>query len=162
MFVAHLLLSGALAAVAGTLHVPGLLAAFIALYLLCRLVLPVQPLRRHARKVERGSVFILWFIGQVFLASLHVASLVLARRIRVEPAVVAVSLRRPEARLATLLGCLLTLTPGTLALEYRETEGTLFVHALDARNPAAVEAMLRELERRLLHWLDTDNDGETR
>lgn len=158
MFLGHLLLSGILAAVAGAFHVPGLLAAFVLLYLLCKLAAPLQPLRRHARRVERGSAFIVWFIGQVLLASLHVARLVLARQVRVEPAVVAVSLRRPEERLATLLSCLLTLTPGTLALEYRETEGILFIHALDARSPAAVENMLRELERRLLHWLDAGSE----
>ncbi|MEE4461497.1 Na+/H+ antiporter subunit E [Azotobacter chroococcum] len=159
MFLGHLLLSGTLAALLGAFHFQGLLAAFVLLYLLCRLAVPVQPLRRHARRVELGSAFIVWFIGQVLLASLHVASLVLARQVRVEPAVVAVFLRRPEARLATLLGCLLSLTPGTMALEYRETEGILFIHALDARSPAAVEHLLRELERRLLHWLDAGGPG---
>ncbi len=159
MFLIHLMLSATLAALAGALHLQGLLAAFALLYLAFRLAIPLRPLQDYARKVELGTAFILWFAGQVLLASLNVASLVLARRLRMEPAVIALSLRRPEAHLATLLGCLLTLTPGTTALDYRETRGVLFIHVLDARKPAAVERMLRELERRLLDWLGAGGAG---
>jgi multicomponent Na+:H+ antiporter subunit E len=56
--------------------------------------------------------------------------------------------------MATLLGALLTLTPGTLALEYDENRGLLYIHALDARQREEVTGLLNELERRLLAWLD--------
>ena len=59
-----------------------------------------------------------------------------------------------DANTATLLGALLTLTPGTLALEYDENRGLLYIHALDTRQREEVTGMLTELERRLLAWLD--------
>jgi multicomponent Na+:H+ antiporter subunit E len=161
MFLLHLLLSLLLSLLLATLaevladvpHGWRLLLAFTLLYLLCKLAWPSARLRQYARRVERGSLFILWFIGQVFLSSLQVAKLVLARRIQVHPAIVAVQLHTRRESMVTLIGGLLTLTPGTLALDYRETDGTLFIHALDARQQAEVESLVRELERRLLRWL---------
>ncbi|MDO9625383.1 MAG: Na+/H+ antiporter subunit E [Pseudomonas sp.] len=160
MFLLHLLLSLALAALAGQLHGWGALSAFALLYLLCKLAWLSPRLRQYARRVEHGSRFIPWFIGQVLLASLQVARLVLARRVAVEPAIVAVRLRNRDANMVTLIGCLLTLTPGTLALDYRAADGTLFIHALDARQQLEVESLVRDLEDRLLHWLVPTASGE--
>lgn len=160
MFLLHLLLSLALAALVGQLHGWGALSTFALLYLLCKLIWPSARLRQYARRVELGSRFILWFIGQVFLASLQVARLILARQVAVEPAIVAVRLHSQNANIVTLIGCLLTLTPGTLALDYRAADGTLFIHALDARQQMEVESMVRDLESRLLHWLEPTAHGE--
>ena len=160
MFLLHLLLSLVLAALAGHLHGWGVLSAFALLYLLCKLAWPSLRLRQYARRVELGSRFIPWFIGQVFLSSLQVARLVLARQVAVEPAIVAVRLRSQDANMVTLIGGLLTLTPGTLALDYRVADGTLFVHALDARQQVEVESLFRDLESRLLHWLEPTTRGE--
>ncbi len=160
MFLLHLLLSLALAALVGHLHGWGALSAFALLYLLCKLAWPSLRLRQYARRVELGSRFIPWFIGQVILSSLHVARLVLARQVAIEPAIVAVRLRSQNANMVTLIGGLLTLTPGTLALDYRAADGTLFVHALDARRQIEVESLVRDLESRLLHWLEPTATGE--
>lgn len=154
-FLLHLLASVALAWAVNLPHLGGGLAAFALLYLLARLLgLGVPRLGRYARSLELGLWFCLWFIGQILLASYHVAGLVLARRIEVAPAVLAYPLVRRDANTATLLGALLTLTPGTLALEYDENRGLLYIHALDARQREEVTGMLAELERRLLAWLD--------
>ena len=160
MFLLHLLLSLVLAALAGHLHGWGALSAFALLYLLCKLAWPSLRLRQYARRVELGSRFIPWFIGQVFLSSLQVAMLVLARQVAVEPAIVAVRLRSQDANMVTLIGGLLTLTPGTMALDYRAADGTLFVHALDARQQVEVESLVRDLESRLLQWLEPTATGE--
>ncbi len=162
MFLLHLSLSLVLAALAGHLHGWGALSAFALLYLLCKLAWPSVRLRQYARRVELGSRFIPWFIGQVALASLQVARLVLAQQVAVEPAIVAVRLRSRNANMVTLIGGLLTLTPGTLALDYRAADDTLFIHVLDARQPMDVENMVRNLESRLLHWLEPAATGERR
>jgi multicomponent Na+:H+ antiporter subunit E len=154
-FLLHLLASAALARELGFAHLGGGLVAFALLYLLVRLLgLGLPRLARYASSLEVGLWFCLWFIGQILLATYHVAGLVLARRIEVAPAVLAYPLTRCDARTATLLGALLTLTPGTLALEYDENRGLLYIHALDARRREEVTQMLGELERRLLAWLD--------
>lgn len=154
-FLLHLLASATLAWGLGFAHLGGGLLAFALLYLLARLLgLGLPRLRRYARSLELGLWFCLWFIGQILLASYHVAGLVLARRVKVAPAVLAYPLARRDANMATLLGALLTLTPGTLALEYDENRGLLYIHALDAQRREQITHLLGELERRLLAWLD--------
>ena len=51
---------------------------------------------------------------------------------------------------------LLTLTPGTMALEYLPESGLMYIHAIDAKEAAAVEAGVRAIESRLLRWIDAD------
>ena len=151
----HLLASAILAWSLGAGHLGGGLLAFALLYLLARMLgLMVERLRRYARSLEHGISFCLWFITQVFLATYHVATLVLARRVDVEPAILAYPVTRREVDKVTLLGTLLTLTPGTLALDYDPEQGLLYIHALDARRREDVTDTLIELERRLLSWLD--------
>ena len=154
-FLIHLLASVVLAWGLGFAHLGGGLTVFALLYLLARLLgLGLPRLSRYTRSLELGLWFCLWFIGQILLATYHVAGLVLARRVDVAPAVLAYPLTRRDANTATLLGALLTLTPGTLALEYDESRGLLYIHALDVHQPEDVTLMLGELERRLLAWLD--------
>lgn len=154
-FMAHLLASVLLAWGLQMAPLSGGLLGFAALYLLARLIgLAWSRLARYARCLELGVLFCLWFSGQILLATYHVAGLVLARRIEVSPTVLAYPVARRNARHATLLGVLLTLTPGTLALEYDEQHGLLYIHALDVHQREDVTLLLSQLERRLLAWLD--------
>lgn len=154
-FLIHLLASAVLAWSVGAGHLGGGLLAFALLYLLARLLgVALVRLRHYARSLEHGISFCLWFIAQVFLATYHVATLVLARRVDVEPAILAYPVTRREVDKVTLLGTLLTLTPGTLALDYDPEQGLLYIHALDARRREDMTDILIELERRLLAWLD--------
>jgi multicomponent Na+:H+ antiporter subunit E len=79
-----------------------------------------------------------------------------------QPAVLRMELACRDERFATLLGCLLTLTPGTMALDYRPGSGLMYIHALDARDAATIKAGVREIERRLLRWLDAGPPPATR
>lgn len=154
-FLIHLLTSAGLAWWLGNGHLGAGLLAFALLYLLARLLgLAVARLRSYARSLEHGVSFCLWFIAQVFIATYHVAKLVLARRVEVEPAVLAYPVMRREADKVALFSILLTLPPGTLALDYDPEQGLLYIHALDARRREDVTDILVELERRLLAWLD--------
>lgn len=155
LFLVHLLASVGLAWSLGAGHLGGGLLAFALLYLLARLLgLAIGRLRRYACSLEHGVSFCLWFIAQVFIATYQVAALVLARRIEAEPAILAYPVARREIDKVTLLGTLLTLTPGTLVLEYDEQQGLLYIHALDARRREDVTDNLTQLERRLQAWID--------
>lgn len=155
LFLIHLLASAGLAWSLGAGHLGGGLLAFALLYLLARMLgLAIGRLRRYACSLEHGVSFCLWFIAQVFIATYQVAALVLARQVKAEPAILAYPVTRRELDKVTLLGTLLTLTPGTLALDYDEEQGLLYIHALDARRREDVTDILIELERRLLAWLD--------
>ena len=152
----HLLLAVGLAAYADALAPLGVFAAFVAIYVALRLAIDLLGIRRYLRRLELGSAFALWFVGEIFRASVGVARIVLGRAAAPQAAVVALRLARPDDRFATLLGCLLTLTPGTMALEYLPESGLMYSHALDAKEAAAVEAGVRAIERRLLRWIDAD------
>ena len=150
----HILLAVGLAAFADALSPLGVAAAFLAIYVALRLAIDLLGLRRYLRRLELGTTFTLWFVAEIFKASLDVARIVLGRKVTPQPAVVALRLARPDERIATVLGCLLTLTPGTMALEYVPASGLMYVHAIDAGDAAAVEAGVRAIERRMLRWID--------
>lgn len=152
----HILLAVGLAAFADALSPLGVVAAFLVIYVALRLAIDLLGIRRYLRRLELGTTFTLWFVAEVFKASLDVARIVLGRKVAPQPAVVAMRLARRDERFATLLGCLLTLTPGTMALEYLPESGLMYIHAIDAKEAAAVEAGVRAIERRLLRWIDAD------
>ena len=152
----HLLLAVGLAAYADALRPLGVFAAFVAVYLALRLAIDLLGIRRYLRRLELGTAFALWFVVEILRASVDVARIVLGRSVAPQPAVVAMRLARRDERFATLLGCLLTLTPGTMALEYLPESGLMYIHAIDAKEAAAVEAGVRAIERRLLRWIDAD------
>jgi multicomponent Na+:H+ antiporter subunit E len=64
-----------------------------------------------------------------------------------------VDLRNCDERIVTLVAMLVTLTPGTLALDYEPRSGRILVHALDTRSPDETERSVRAIERRLLAWI---------
>ena len=155
----HLLLAVGLAAYADALRPLGVFAAFVAVYLALRLAIDLLGIRRYVRRLELGSAFALWFVGEIFRASVGVARIVLDRAVAPQPAVVAMRLARRDERFATLLGCLLTLTPGTLALDYVAERGTMYIHAIDARDAEDVKDGVRAIESRLLAWLHAGKDA---
>lgn len=154
MVYVHMLLAGALAAFFATLSPLYWLLAFAALYPLFRFCgLFLRASRVYALRIEAGLVFVPWFTWQVFSASLDVAKIVLNPRYQIESAVVRVPVHTRDKRLITLIGCLLTLTPGTLALDYRSRTGEMFVHVLDTRSGDSVAAAIAAIEQRLMRWV---------
>ncbi len=133
---------------------PALLLALPLLWLLLRLAgLFIAPVAAFCRRGEALLWFWLWYLLQVQKASLQVARLTLLRPQQVTPAVIAVELLEADERIATLVALLLTLTPGSLALDYRPGQRQLFLHVLDAHSAATVQAEAHDLQCRLLRWL---------
>ena len=159
MLGVHILLAVGLAAFADALSPLGVAAAFALILAALHLGSALLGLRPYVIRLERGVGFAAWFALAVFKAVLGVARVVLAPRVEPRPAVVAIRLREPDARVATLLGCLLTLTPGTLALDYDAERGLMYVHALDAADAEEVETNVRAIEARLLAWLHAGRDA---
>lgn len=154
MVYLHLLLATVLAMLLAQVSPLYWILAFAALYPLFRLCgLAHEVSRLYAMRIEAGAIFIFWFTYQVFHASLDVAKIVLNPRLKIESAVVRVPVQTRDKRLITLIGCLLTLTPGTLALDYQPRTGEMFVHVLDTRSIESVTDAIVEIERRLMRWV---------
>lgn len=160
MLGTHILLAVILAAFANAMSPLGVLGAFVLVYLVLKFGALVTGLARYVKRIELGATFVAWFAFEVIKASVDVARLVLALRVRIEPAVVRVVLLRRDERLATVIGCLLTLTPGTMALDYEAETGALIVHALDADRAEHIESGVRAIESRLLAWTDAGKPQE--
>jgi multicomponent Na+:H+ antiporter subunit E len=149
----HILLAVGIAAFANALDPFGIVGAFVLVYLVLKLGARLIRVGSYVKRLELGTGFVLWFALEVVKASIDVARLVVAGKVRTSPAVLRVTLEDRREGVATLIGLLLTLTPGTMALEYEPGSGVMFIHALDADSADKVEHGLREIERRLLDWM---------
>ena len=94
--------------------------------------------------------FALFYALQVMLSSARIAYEVLTPRLRAKPAVIAVPIDLPLPWQAALLANLITMTPGTLALDVSADGRTLYVHAMYAADPEELRASLKDqFERRV-------------
>jgi len=149
----HILLAVGIAAFADALVPMGIVGAFVLVYLVLRLGAPLIRTGNYLKRLELGFGFILWFALEIVKASVDVARIVTARKVSPSPAVIKLRLEDRREGVATLIGLLLTLTPGTMALDYDPDSGEMAIHALNANSVEEVEKGIRELERRLLDWM---------
>ncbi|MBW8271157.1 Na+/H+ antiporter subunit E [Caldovatus aquaticus] len=84
----------------------------------------------------------------VVLADIVVANIEVARRVagpvaRLRPAFLEVPLAIADPFVATILGSIVSLTPGTVSVEIDRGRGVLLVHALHVEDPAAAVARIK-------------------
>jgi multicomponent Na+:H+ antiporter subunit E len=155
MFTWHVLLTLAWAAVNGEFSVVNLLVGFALSYVVIavleRAEITGPGYTSRVPVVIRFAGFFLW---ELFMANIRVAQEVLRPRVTIRPGVVAVPLTVTTDLEITLLSCLITLTPGTLALDVSDDRSTLYVHALDVMDPEAFRRSIVDgFERRVLELL---------
>ena len=108
------------------------------------------PIRHMAHRVPIRPRRIVHFAA-VFLVALVKASAVVAWEVvsptnRIKEGIVAVDLRTTSPGLMTLIGNMVSLTPGTLTLEVRTEPPTLYIHVLHLRELEDVRAGVRHFE----------------
>lgn len=122
----------------------------IVIPLLTRDLLPPLPVIRRPGK---AIAFVLLVLGDIVVANLRVARLVLGPLASLRPRLVSVPLDIADPVVASILAGTVTLTPGTVSVDLDVEAGVLRVHALDAADDATVigeiktryEARLREI-----------------
>ena len=82
-----------------------------------------------------------WFALELLIANLEQARLVLRRPLAVRPRWVRYETRLRSRTSRTVLGALISLTPGTLTCDLRDR--TLLIHALDATSDDEAVARIR-------------------
>jgi len=85
------------------------------------------------------------FAADVFTANWRVAWRVIGPLHRLSPAFVEVPLEIHDPFLATLLASIVSLTPGTVAIDVDRQRWVMLVHALDAPDP---QALVQEIKAR--------------
>ena len=101
---------------------------------------------RVLRATPYMVLYVTVFLKDVLLANLDVAYRVLAPSMPIEPAVVDLPLRVQTDVAVTTIANSITLTPGTLAMDYDDERNALTVHAIAGRDPAAVARPIRRWE----------------
>lgn len=110
--------------------------------------------RSYFRKAPLLARFLGFYLWELLLANVRVAFDVATPRHRSRPAVLEVPLEAKTDLEIMLLTNLITLTPGTLALDLADDRRTLLVHAMFVEDPARFTASIKDgLERRLLEVL---------
>jgi multicomponent Na+:H+ antiporter subunit E len=106
--------------------------------------------RRTALRCYRIVHFAAYFAYELTASNVMVAWEVVRPRTALAPVIVAMPLRtRPGLERTAFVG-IVTLTPGTLALDLRDDPGVLYIHGMQARDVDAFRARLYRLEDLLL------------
>ena len=87
-------------------------------------------LARTVRVVPSAILYVLLFVRELLTANVDVAYRVLSTSLPIDPDVVAVPLRVESDLAITTIANSITLTPGTLTMDYDEATNTLYVHAI--------------------------------
>ena len=104
-----------------------------------------RPLR-FVRVSPVAARYVAVFVWDLIVANLDVAYRVLAPSMPIEPRVIVLPLRvRSDVAITTIANSI-TLTPGTLTMDYDSERNALYVHAIDGRDPAAVVRPIRRWE----------------
>lgn len=105
--------------------------------------------------------YVVYFAGQLLLATWQVVVATIVPAGRVAPGVVAVPLRARSPLITTIVGNSVTLTPGTLTVDVVDgADGSvvLLIHALDLSDPDAVRRGTWDFEERAVAAFGTADD----
>lgn len=108
----------------------------------------------YFKKVPQALVFAGFFLRELAVATLRISYDVLTPKAYMTPAVVGVPLDAETDAEIAMLAVVVTLTPGTLALDVSSDRKTMYVHAMYATHPDAVRREIKHgFERRVLELL---------
>ncbi|MFB6111999.1 MAG: Na+/H+ antiporter subunit E [Halobacteriaceae archaeon] len=132
----------------------GLVLGMPIAFLLRRLYPKQTDLRRALRASPFAALYAAVFFKELLTANVDVAYRVLAPDMPIRPDVVVIPLRVQTDLAITTIANSITLTPGTLTMDYDEEENVLYVHAIDASDRSAVVDPIRTWERYALVIFD--------
>lgn len=123
--------------------------AHILLGVLLGLVIPLLtrafwPSHTHVRRPLRLLRFGLMVVGDILIANLQVARLILGSSAQLRPAFVHMPLDLEDDFAITLLASTISLTPGTVSADVSVDRRTLLIHTLDVDDPAALVVQLKQ------------------
>lgn len=144
MLALNAFLALAWAALTGEVNATNLLIGFVIGYFL--LVLTNAPFGRtqYFVKVLQLVRFVVFFLWELIKANLRVAFDIVTPRHRMRPAVVAVPVETRTDAAITLLGNLITLTPGSLSLDVSADRSVLYVHNMYCEDLDSTREDLRQ------------------
>lgn len=132
-------------------------------YLFRRLYGETVTLGRLPRVIPYAALYVLTFIREAVVSSLDVSYRVLAlSEPPIEPEVILIPLRVQTDLGVTTIAHSITMTPGSLTLDYDPEENALYVHVIDGRSPDEVVDPIRDWEDYALNIFDEELSAEDR
>ena len=100
----------------------------------------------------RMITFLFWYAKEFLMANAQVTADILRpqRRMKMNPAIIAVPAASETRAEWTMISSLITLTPGTLTLTISRKHGILYVHGMFADSRESLVAEIQEMEDRML------------
>jgi multicomponent Na+:H+ antiporter subunit E len=124
----------------------GLAAGLLIAFALRRFYAEEVSLARVVRVLPYVMLYVLVFLKELLTANVDVAYRVLAPSMPIEPDVVEVPLRVESDLAITTIANSITLTPGTLTMDYDEVSNSLYVHGITGEDREALIAPIRVWE----------------
>ena len=143
LFAVNLLLAAAWCALLGTFSLGALAIGFVLAYLALLVAQPLFGPAPYYGRVLRLARLGGYFLKELVVSSVRVAIDVLSPRPRFRPGIVALPLPEMSDAGRVTLASLITLTPGTLSLDFSPDRRTLYVHGMFVDD---ADALRRELE----------------
>jgi multicomponent Na+:H+ antiporter subunit E len=153
-FAANIFLAVAWALAAGNVTLSNLAVGFALAFLVLWLVRPVLSETTYFGRVGRILSFFAFYLWELVLANLRVAYDVLTPRHHMRPGIIGIPLDAETDQEITLLANLITLTPGSLAVDVSADRKTLYVHEMFIGDLEQTRAKVKSgYERRVLELL---------
>jgi len=127
-------------------------------YAFRRFYLPEVALGERLRGAPWVGVYLANFGWELLTANVDVAYRVLAPSMPIEPDVVELPLRVETDLAITTIANSITLTPGTLTMDYDDERNALYVHAIDGRDHESIVDPIRSWEDYALRIFDEERD----
>ncbi len=134
----------------------GLLVGFPVAYLFRRLYAEDIDLPRTLRGLPYTVLYLLTFARVAVVSSLDVAYRVLAPAQPIEPEVILIPLRVRTDLGVTVIANSITMTPGSLTLDYDPDQNALYVHVIDGGDPGDIIDPIRGWEDYALDIFDEE------
>ena len=134
----------------------GLVVGLPTAFVFRRLYGATVDLPRTLRGVPYALLYALTFVREAIVASLDVTYRVLAPAGPIESEVILIPLRVRTDLGVTTIANSITMTPGSLTLNYDPEENALYVHVIDGSDPEDIVDPIREWERYALVIFDEE------
>jgi len=115
-------------------------------YLTRRMYADRIPFSDPVRSPAYAVVYVVFFLWELVTANVDVAYRVVRPSMPIHPDVVELPLRVETDLAVTTIANSITLTPGTLTMDYDDERNAIYVHAIDARDREKVVEPIRRWE----------------
>ncbi|QFU81342.1 Na+/H+ antiporter subunit E [Natronorubrum aibiense] len=119
-----------------------------------RLYVKRTDVGRWLHAAPYAGLYLITFVAELLRANVDVAYRVLSPGMPIEPEVVLVPLRVETDLGITIIANSITITPGTVTLDYEAEANALYVHAVNGRDPQTIVDPIRNWENYALEMFN--------